>query len=181
MSLRRLSLSPFFGSRHLLVVRVLLLRRRRFRRRRCLCVASSACTACTACTACIRCHILCAQVKEFIPMVLKLRLNMPMAPSVPVVRAGSSCCHSFRCSPCCSPCNLSFGALLLWHDVVAGLCCRLMLGRAGWRAALVWTSVGWCCGTRPWDAQVLRPMCQQSVRVSACLGQVLRHRRVCVV
>ena len=83
MSLRRLSLSPFFGSRRLLVVRVLLLRRRRFRRRRCLCVASSACTACTACTACIRCYILCAQVKEFIPMVLKLRLNMPMAPSVP--------------------------------------------------------------------------------------------------
>ena len=124
-----------------------------------LCIAATA----SSCTACIRCHILCTQVEEFIPRMLRLRQKQPVAPGVPVVRAGGLCCHAFRCHgryslyswrslSSCSCC----GMMVLHGGLVSGGACRLAI------AARVWTLTVWHCGTRTWDARMLRSVCQQS-------------------
>ena len=94
-----------------------------------LCIAATA----SSCTACIRCHILCTQVEEFIPRMLRLRQKQPVAPGVPVVRAGGLCCHAFRCHGRYTPGDPSLVVLLLWHDGVAWGT-RQWGGRADWRS-----------------------------------------------
>ena len=123
-----------------------------------LCIAATA----SSCTACIRCHILCTQVEEFIPRMLRLRQKQPVAPGVPVVRAGGLCCHMRFAAmgaillaiplSSCSCC----GMMVLHGGLVSGGACRLAI------AARVWTLTVWHCGTRTWDARMLRSVCQQS-------------------
>jgi hypothetical protein len=137
-----------------------------------LCIAATA----SSCTACIRCHILCTQVEEFIPRMLRLRQKQPVAPGVPVVRAGGLCCHAFRCHGRYTPGDPSLVVLLLWHDGVAWGTRQWGGVPTGDRSARVDAY-----SVALWNAYVGRPDVAfrvSAICVSACPTAV-RHRLLC--
>ena len=108
--------------------------------------------------------------------MLRLRQKQPVAPGVPVVRAGGLCCHAFRCHGRYTPGDPSLVVLLLWHDGVAWGTRQWGGVPTGDRSARVDAY-----SVALWNAYVGRPDVAfrvSAICVSACPTAV-RHRLLC--